>query len=62
MRKGALNAMMFCFFTFSLGTMKAACDLLEMADAKILACVVVIEFKELNGSDKLKYPLLSYIS
>ncbi|KAH3775162.1 adenine phosphoribosyltransferase-like isoform X1 [Dreissena polymorpha] len=44
------------------GTMKAACDLMEAAKAEVLACVVVIELNELNGKDKLKYPVISYLS
>lgn len=44
------------------GTMKAASDLMEAAQAEVLACLVIIELKELNGREKLKYPLLSYMS
>lgn len=42
--------------------MKAACDLMDAAGAKVLSCVVVIELLDLKGRDKLTYPLLSYIS
>ncbi|XP_047459907.1 adenine phosphoribosyltransferase [Mugil cephalus] len=36
------------------GTLCAACELMEKQQATILGCLVVIELKELNGSDKLK--------
>ncbi|XP_049927087.1 adenine phosphoribosyltransferase [Epinephelus moara] len=36
------------------GTLYAACELMKKQQAKILGCLVVIELKELNGSDKLK--------
>ena len=42
--------------------MKAACDLMEAAGAKILGCVVVIELTDLKGREKIKdYSLLSFI-
>lgn len=44
------------------GTMQAACDLMEAAGAVVQACQVVIELTDLKGKDKLKYPLMSYIS
>ncbi|XP_033468510.1 adenine phosphoribosyltransferase [Epinephelus fuscoguttatus] len=36
------------------GTLYAACELMKKQQAEILGCLVVIELKELNGSDKLK--------
>ncbi|XP_071337718.1 adenine phosphoribosyltransferase isoform X2 [Trachinotus anak] len=46
------------------GTLSAACELMRKQRAEVLGCVVVIELKELNGSDKLKphsvFSLLQY--
>ncbi|XP_028279383.1 adenine phosphoribosyltransferase [Parambassis ranga] len=36
------------------GTLYAACELMKKQQAEILGCLVVIELKELNGTDKLK--------
>ncbi|KAM9344779.1 adenine phosphoribosyltransferase [Symphorus nematophorus] len=36
------------------GTLYATCELMKKQQAEILGCMVVIELKELNGSDKLK--------
>ena len=41
--------------------MKAACDLMELAKATVIGCVVVIELVDLKGRDKIKYPVLSFI-
>ncbi|XP_051577390.1 adenine phosphoribosyltransferase [Myxocyprinus asiaticus] len=36
------------------GTLYAACELVKQQQVKVLGCLVVIELKNLNGSDKLK--------
>lgn len=41
------------FTVITLGTMKAACDLLEKASANILDCLVIIELSDLKGRDKV---------
>jgi hypothetical protein len=41
------------FTVISLGTMKAACDLLEKASANILDCLVIIELSDLKGREKV---------
>ncbi|XP_028983106.1 adenine phosphoribosyltransferase [Betta splendens] len=44
------------------GTLYAACELMKRQQAQVLACLVVIELKELNGKDKLKpYPVFSLV-
>ncbi|NWZ34852.1 APT phosphoribosyltransferase, partial [Brachypodius atriceps] len=46
------------------GTMCAACELLKRLKAEILECLVIIELKDLKGSEKLNsipfYSLLQY--
>lgn len=46
------------------GTLSAACELMHQQQATILSCLVVVEMKDLNGSDHLKphpvYSLLQY--
>ncbi|XP_072247629.1 adenine phosphoribosyltransferase [Leuresthes tenuis] len=46
------------------GTLYAACELMRRQQADVLGCMVVIELKELNGSDRLKphkvYSLVQY--
>ncbi|NXE15533.1 APT phosphoribosyltransferase, partial [Lophotis ruficrista] len=46
------------------GTMCAACELMKRLKAEVLECLVVIELKLLNGTEKLKsipfYSLLQY--
>ncbi|XP_059849060.1 adenine phosphoribosyltransferase [Hypanus sabinus] len=37
------------------GTMAAACNLMEKLEADLLECLVVIEIKELKGSEKLNH-------
>ncbi|WAR13043.1 APT-like protein [Mya arenaria] len=44
------------------GTMDAACRLMEAAGAEVLSCLVIIEIPVLKGRDKIKYPIISYIS
>lgn len=44
-----------CWSTsFVAGTLYAACELMKKQRAQVLACLVVIELKELKGADKLK--------
>jgi adenine phosphoribosyltransferase len=45
------------------GTMKAACDLMEKVGANVIECLTVIELKDLKGRNKLSKPfsaLLNY--
>ncbi|XP_040905996.1 adenine phosphoribosyltransferase [Toxotes jaculatrix] len=46
------------------GTLHAACQLMKKQQAEILGCMVIIELKGLNGTDKLKphsvFSLLQY--
>lgn len=47
---------------FVAGTLYAACQLMKKQQAEVLGCMVVIELKELNGTDKLKpYSVFSLI-
>ena len=55
-----IHCVMLCFDNFS-GTMKAACDLMEVAKATVLGCIVIIELVDLKGRGKLKHELLSFI-
>ncbi|XP_026123955.1 adenine phosphoribosyltransferase isoform X2 [Carassius auratus] len=44
------------------GTLHAACELIKQQKAEVLACLVVIELKYLNGSEKLQStPVFSLI-
>ncbi|ROL46266.1 Adenine phosphoribosyltransferase [Anabarilius grahami] len=44
------------------GTLYAACELIKQQKAEVLGCLVVVELKYLNGSDKLKQtPVFSLI-
>lgn len=45
-----LTAANICFS----GTLQAAYKLVKRQQAEVLACLVVIELKDLNGADKLK--------
>ncbi|CAM4532524.1 unnamed protein product [Leuciscus chuanchicus] len=44
------------------GTLCAACELIRQQKAEVLGCLVLVELKDLNGSDKLKpTPVFSLI-
>lgn len=43
------------------GTMAAAVELLEFAEATVVECLVIIELVGLNGRNKLKAPVHSFI-
>ncbi|KAK3581106.1 hypothetical protein CHS0354_033897 [Potamilus streckersoni] len=43
------------------GTMKAACELAEVAQAHVLCCVVVIELTDLQGRKRFKYPCHAFV-
>ncbi|KAK6186409.1 hypothetical protein SNE40_008450 [Patella caerulea] len=43
------------------GSMKAACELIEMAGADVVECYLVIELVDLKGRDKINKPVTSLI-
>lgn len=57
-----INSYNLTFFHLSSGTLYAAIELIKQQKAEVLGCLVVVELKYLNGSDKLKpTPVFSLI-
>lgn len=48
-------------FALNIGTMNAACQLMDNLNVKIAECFVVIELSDLKGRDNIEYPIHSLI-
>jgi adenine phosphoribosyltransferase len=45
------------------GTMKAACELVEMAGGKVVECAFIVDLPDLKGTEKLEgYPVFTLVA